>query len=101
MGASLRVLLVQNSEEDAQSILHELEREAYKVSCGRVDTPEAMRVALGKQSWDVVISAQAMPKFSSFGALELLKEKRLEIPFIIVSGQSGEEVAVTALKAGA
>ena len=98
----LRVLLVEDSADDALLLLRELKRGGYEVFHERVDTAECMRAALEKQDWDVVVSDHAMPTFSAPAALELLHENGWrEVPFIIVSGHIGEDAAVKAMKAGA
>ncbi len=98
----LRVLLVEDSADDALLLLRELKRGGYEVFNERVDTAECMRAALESQDWDVVISDHAMPNFSAPAALELLRENGWrEVPFIIVSGHIGEDAAVKAMKAGA
>jgi PAS domain S-box-containing protein len=102
MGVPLRVLLVEDSEDDALLLLRELRRGGYDVVLERVDTAGAMEAALGAREWDLVISDHSMPAFSSSLALELLRAKGFaDLPFIIVSGQIGEQVAVEAMKAGA
>ncbi len=98
----LRVLLVEDSADDALLLLRELRRGGYEVLHERVDTAEGMRAALEKRDWDVVISDHAMPTFSAPAALELLRENGWQdLPFIIVSGHIGEDAAVKAMKAGA
>ena len=98
----LRVLLVEDSVDDALLLLRELKRGGYEVLHERVDTAEAMRAALERQDWDVVVSDHAMPTFSAPAALELLRENGWQgLPFIIVSGHIGEDAAVKAMKAGA
>ena len=98
----LRVLIVEDSEDDALLILRELKRGGYEPLHERVDTPGAMQVALKKEDWDVVISDHAMPSFSAPAALRLLRESGwLDLPFIIVSGRIGEDAAVEVMKAGA
>lgn len=98
----LRVLLVEDSADDALLLLHELKRGGYEVIHERVDTAECMRLALEKQDWDIVISDHAMPTSSAPAALELLRENGWrDLPFIIVSGHIGEDAAVKAMKAGA
>jgi PAS domain S-box-containing protein len=102
MGAPLRALLVEDSEDDAQLLQRELRRGDYEPVCERVDTAEAMEAALEERTWDIVISDHSMPAFSSSAALELLRRKGfVDMPFIIVSGRIGEDVAVAAMKAGA
>jgi PAS domain S-box-containing protein len=99
--ASLRVLIVEDSEDDAVLLLRELERGGYEPTYERVDTPEAMAKALATRSWDVVLSDWQMPRFSATGALEMLREMNAKAPFIIVSGKLGEEAAGEAMRVGA
>src|SRR5215207_3687125 len=98
----LRVLIVEDSVDDTLLLLRELRRGGYEPQYERVDTAEAMRAALEKQDWDVVVSDHAMPSFSAPAALTLLQDGGwADIPFIIVSGHIGEDAAVKAMKAGA
>ena len=99
--AALRVLLVEDSADDAELILHELERGGYRVTWERVDTRHDLTAALERSRWDIVLSDYAMPQFSGPEALTLVKGKGLELPFIIVSGTIGEEAAVAAMRGGA
>ena len=101
MSRPLRVLIVEDSKDDALLLLRQLRRGGYDPSFERVDTPAAMRAALDQQTWDIVIADYAMPHFSAPAALELLKAKEIDLPFIIVSGAIGEETAVAAMKTGA
>lgn len=102
MGVPLKVLLVEDYEDDALLLLKELRRGGYDPVSERVDTTEAMEAALDEREWDLVIADHSMPAFSSSAALELLRRKGFaDLPFIIVSGQIGEQVAVEAMKAGA
>jgi PAS domain S-box-containing protein len=95
------VLVVEDSEDDAQLIMRELERGGYKPDYERVETPKAMQEALASSEWDVIISDHRMPRFGSPEALALYGKSDLEAPFIVVSGTIGEELAVEAIKAGA
>ena len=97
----LRALIVEDCEADAELLLHELAHGGYDVTAARVQTEEALRSALQRDSWQVVLSDYSMPAFSGIAALAIVREVRPDLPFIIVSGTIGEETAVEALKAGA
>jgi signal transduction histidine kinase len=99
-GAPLRVLLVEDSEEDADLIVLELKRGGYDPTYRRVDEAAAMASALEEQ-WDIVLSDYSMPQFSLIDALSLAHQKQSDLPFVIVSATIGEEAAVEAMKAGA
>ena len=101
MSKPLRVLIVEDSENDALLLVRELRRGGFEPKIERVDTAEAMSAALAHKTWDLVICDYSMPHFSGIAALELLKQSGLDLPFIIVSGSIGEDVAVAAMKAGA
>lgn len=101
MSAPLRVLVVEDSEDDAFLIVRTLQRAGYAVTHQRVETATTMTAALTEQSWDVVIADYSLPQFSALAALTLLQQHQLDLPFIIVSGSIGEETAVTIMKAGA
>ncbi|HDQ45758.1 MAG TPA: response regulator [bacterium] len=101
MDKPLRVLIVEDSEDDVQLLLRALRQGGYNPIYERVETSEDMKSALDEPGWQLVISDYLMPRFDAPSALKLLKEKGLDIPFIIVSGAIGEETAVTAMKAGA
>jgi putative nucleotidyltransferase with HDIG domain len=101
MTAYLRILLVEDSEEDASLLLREVRRGGYEIEFERVETAGAMQAALTRQPWDLIICDFSLPSFSAPHALEVLKKSGIDLPFIIVSGTIGEESAVNALKAGA
>lgn len=101
MSDPLRVLMVEDSDDDAMLIAYELRRAGYEVVFERVDTPETMNGALVKGEWDVITSDSSMPQFSALAALALLKHSGRDLPFIIVSGTIGDEKAVAMMKAGA
>lgn len=101
MGKSLRALIVEDVERDALLLVRELQRGGFDVSFERVETAEGLSAALDRQSWDIIVSDYTMPRFGAPQALALVKERRLDIPFIIVSGTVDEETAVVAIRAGA
>ncbi|TGU72769.1 PAS domain S-box protein [Geomonas terrae] len=101
MGKPLRVLIVEDSEDDTLLLTFELRRGNYAPIAKRVETAEAMRRALEEDEWDVVISDYVLPGFTGLEALQVLRESGLDIPFIIVSGKIGEDTAVGAMKEGA
>ena len=100
MSRPLRVLIVEDSEDDAALLLGELRRGGYDPLYERVDTAAAMKAALNKQTWDIIVSDYSMPQFTAPAALKLLQQSMLDLPFIIVSGAIGEDAAVAAMKAG-
>jgi signal transduction histidine kinase len=97
----LRALLVEDSEDDAQLLLRELRHHGYTVEHERVETREAMAIALSDKTWDVILCDYSLPQFNAMNALTILKESGLNIPFLVISGTIDEETAVTLLKAGA
>jgi putative nucleotidyltransferase with HDIG domain len=101
MSKPLRILLIEDSEDDARLVLREVERGGYQLESERVETEEAVRAALARQLWDMIICDFSLPRFSAPKALEVLKQSGFDLPFIIVSGTIGEESAVNALKGGA
>jgi len=101
MRLPLRVLLIEDSHDDALLLLHELRRGDYDPVFERVETSAAMQAALDGQTWDVIIADYCLPRFSVMAALALCKEREVDAPFLIVSGTIGEEKAVAAMKAGA
>jgi len=99
--ASLRVLIAEDSEDDALLIVRELRRGGYLPFMHRVDSADDMKAALEAQEWDLIITDHNMPSFDSTDALRLAREYDPNVPFILVSGSIGEEIAVDAMKAGA
>src|SRR6266545_1572957 len=101
MTVQLRLLIVEDFEDDAQLVLHEIKRGGYEIVYERVETREALRDALANRTWDLIICDYSLPGLNALGALDELKASGLDLPFIIISGTIGEENAVAALKAGA
>jgi len=97
----LRLLLVEDSEDDALLLLRELQRGEYDVVHRRVDDKEGLREALADGTWDLVITDHNLPGFSSEQALLQVKESEVDLPVIIVSGSIGEDIAVASMKMGA
>src|SRR6266571_1297974 len=101
MRTPLRVLIVEDSEDDMALLVRELRRGGYEPTFERVDTPAGMTAALGKNQWDVVICDYSMPHFSGTDALRLLRTEGSEAPCIVLSGTIGDETAIAVLKQGA
>lgn len=101
MDKTLRVLNVEDSEQDAALLVRHLTRAGYDLVVDRVDTPETMKAALSSREWDVILCDYSMPQFNALVALALMKEMKLDIPFIIISGNVGEALAVEAMRSGA
>ncbi|MCX7000860.1 MAG: response regulator [Candidatus Sumerlaeota bacterium] len=101
MKKSLRLLILEDSENDALLLVREVERGGYDPQWERMDTPAQLADALTHKDWDIILCDYSMPQFNALKALEMVREKGLDIPFIIVSGTIGEDVAVNAMKAGA
>src|SRR4051812_43753243 len=101
MAGKLRVLLVEDSEEDATLALAELKRAGYELTSERVYSAPALGEALARREWDLVIADYNMPSFTGLEALNLVRKSGSDLPFIVVSGTIGEDVAVAAMKAGA
>ncbi|MBI3994958.1 MAG: EAL domain-containing protein [Nitrospirae bacterium] len=101
MSIPLRVLIVEDSEDDTAFLLRELRRGGYEPAYERVQTLEAMKAAMDRKPWDIIVSDYMMPQFSGLDALKLVREKGLDLPFIIVSATIGEDVAIAAMKTGA
>ena len=101
MTTPLRVLIIEDVEYDAQSMLRELQKGGYDVEHERVETRPALQAALSQKGWDLVLCDFTLPKFSAAEALKTLQQSGQDLPFIIISGTIGEESAVEMLKAGA
>ena len=101
MGKPLRVLMVEDSEDDVLLMIRALKKGGYDPVYERVETAMAMREALQKKTWDVILCDYKMPQFSGLAAISLLTETSMDIPLIIVSGTIGEELAAECMRLGA
>jgi DNA-binding NtrC family response regulator len=99
--SAMQLLIVEDSADDAELMVRALRRAGCDPTYERVETPEAMLAALERGSLDLVIADYAMPHFSGLAALKMLQDLQLDLPFILVSGSVGEDVAVAAIRAGA
>jgi signal transduction histidine kinase len=100
MRTGLRVLHVEDDEVDAFLVTHALRR-AFDAECVRVETAEEMRAALRAGGFDLVVSDWNLPRFQGSQALDLARSLAPHLPFLIVSGEVGEEVAAEAMRRGA
>jgi len=101
MGTPLRALIVEDSQNDCDLLLGMLGRGGYDVTHQRVCDAAALTSVLEREKWDIVISDFSMPGFKGTQALEMVRKKGLDVPFIFLSGTIGEEIAVSAMRAGA
>jgi PAS domain S-box-containing protein len=97
----LRVLMVEDQDDDAQLIVRELKRAGFAVEPGRAHDAATLRAAIEDGQWDVVLSDHILPGFGSQEAFEILRDAGVDAPFIIVSGRIGEETVAEALRGGA
>ncbi|MBG87741.1 MAG: hypothetical protein CMO80_12670 [Verrucomicrobiales bacterium] len=100
MKTPLRVLVVEDSEFDARMLIRLLNRGGYDTDYKRVETGDQLKEALEEQ-WELVLSDYNLPEFNAPQALEIFKQSGQDIPFIIISGGIGEDIAVASMKAGA
>ena len=98
---TIRVLIVEDSEDDALFIIRELRKSGYEPEYEQVETATAMKKALKEKQWDIILCDYKMPEFDAPLAIALLKEMNIDIPLIIVSGTIGEETAVECMRLGA
>jgi signal transduction histidine kinase len=101
MSQPLNTLIVEDSADDLLFVVRSLKQGGYAVNYQRVDTEAGFNAALAEGGWDLIIADYNLPQFSALKALHLLHESGRDLPFIIVSGAIGEEVAVAAMKLGA
>jgi len=101
MNTILKALIIEDSVDDAELLLTYLRRGGYQPQYRRVETAVDLAAALREQKWDIIFSDHNMPQFSSTAALEIVRASDADVPFLIVSGSIGEEMAVASMKAGA
>ena len=97
----IKILLIEDSEDDALLIIRQLRRGNFNPIWERVQTADSLRTMLTNHGWDLVISDYSLPGFNAPAALEIVKQSKIDIPFIVVSGFIGEHLAVQMMKAGA
>ena len=100
MIVKINALLLEDDEDDLTLLLMTLKKAGFALNYKNVQTPEEYIEAL-KSQWDIIISDYSLPKINGMEALRILKNLDLDIPFIIVSGTIGEEIAVSTMRAGA
>ena len=98
---SLRVLMVEDSEDDELLLIHELRKGGYNPLYERVENAAAMKEALQVKQWDIILCDYALPKFNAPSVIAILKEANIDIPLIIISGTIGEETAIECMHLGA
>lgn len=101
MATALHLLIIEDSGDDAQLMVRTIQRGGYEVEFQRVETELQLRNALEKDEWDLILCDYTLPSFNAIRALELVRASGQDLPFIIVSGSIGEEMAVAALRGGA
>lgn len=101
MSIPIKVLIVEDSEDDTEFLLRELRHGEYSPHHVRVDSPRTLREALKSEEWDIILSDYYMPGFSALTALQIVHDMNINIPFVVITGATGEDIAVEAMRAGA
>jgi DNA-binding NtrC family response regulator len=101
MAKPLSVLMIEDSEDDATLIVHELQHGGYEVDFERCDSAAAIKDALARRKWDVILSDHAMPRICAPEALHIIRDSMVDTPFIVVSGWMDEKLAQSIMKEGA
>lgn len=101
MSVPIKVLIVEDSEDDTEFLLRELRHGEYAPQHIRVDSPRTLREALKNDEWDIILSDYYMPGFSALTALQIVHDMKINIPFVVITGATGEDIAVEAMRAGA
>ena len=97
----LNLLMIEDTESDAELALEQLEKAGFQVNCRRVEKAAAMQAALEQGAWDLVLCDYSLPGFNAPAALNILRESAKDIPLIVVSGTISEETAIELMRAGA
>ena len=97
----LRILIIDDSEQDALLIIRDLEKDGYHPFYERVETDDAMKKALQEKQWDMILCDCNLQKFNAPSAIAVLKEANIDIPLIIISGSVGEDTAAEYMRIGA
>jgi len=100
-GSPIKVLFIEDNEDHAFLINHELKKGGYDPTLKRVDTMEDVRSSLDSEGWDVLLCDYSLPGFNGVNVIEEYRKRNLDYPFIVVSGEIGEDTAVTLMKLGA
>ena len=101
MPSALKLIIVDDSQDDADFIQEEIKKAGYDLTVTRVASADTLQATLAQGDWDLVLSDHSMPGFSASAALRVLEGSGMDIPFIIVSGAIGEELAVALMRLGA
>lgn len=97
----IKILIVEDSEDDAILLIRWIKKDGLDPIYKRIDSLKAMKAALNKEEWNIILSDYSLSKFNALDALNLLRKNNNEIPFIIVSGTVGEDIAVKTMRKGA
>ena len=101
MSSPVRILLVEDSEDDLMLIARSLEKNGVDARLERVDTEQSLRGMLENKDWDIAVADYSLPGFSGIEAVRIIRETVPDLPCIMVSGKAGEEAAVEAMRNGA
>ena len=101
MTIPIKILIVEDSADDAELIIREMKKGGYKPQWHRVDNSEDLESALMRQSWDIILSDYTMPNYNGVSALLRIRRMDIDTPYILVSGTAGEDIYNYALNAGA
>jgi PAS domain S-box-containing protein len=96
----VKILFIEDNEDDFALMLREIKKASFKIDYVLIDNAKSLEVEL-KKEWDIIISDYSLPGFNGYEALRILNRKGIDIPFIVVSGTVGEDIAVDMMKSGA